>query len=84
VQFTQQCPRLFQVERFEAFGKPAIDWREEIVSLLSVSRKREPTTALAELTQIMCVSVVKHMHKDTKGHGRGDHLARGAAPEVEP
>jgi hypothetical protein len=46
--------------------------------------KREPTTALAELTQIMCVSVVKHMHKDTKGHGRGDHLARGAAPEVEP
>ena len=47
-------------------------------------RKREPTTALAELTQIMCVSVLKHMHKDTKGHGRGDHLARGAAPEVEP
>jgi regulatory helix-turn-helix LysR family protein len=50
----------------------------------ALSRKREPTTALAELTQIMCVSVVKHMHKDTKGHGRGDHLARGAAPEVEP
>src|SRR5262245_37039156 len=45
----------------------------ELIDMDAESRfrcKREPTTALAELTQIMCVSVLKHMHKDTKGHGR--------------
>jgi serine/threonine protein kinase len=46
-------------------------------------RNREPTTTLANLTQIMCVGVLKHVRKDTKGHGWGDHLAREAAPEVE-
>ena len=40
-------------------------------------------TALADLTQIMCGGVLKHVRKDGKGHGRGDHLARAAAPEVE-
>ena len=46
-------------------------------------RKREPTTALVWLTQIMCVGVLKHVRKDTKGHGWEDHLAREAASEVE-
>jgi len=46
-------------------------------------REREPTTTLVNLTQIMCVGVLKHVRKDTKGHGWEDHLAREAAPEVE-
>jgi hypothetical protein len=57
--------------RCERFG---VEWRESV----SVSSR-----LLAELTQIRCVGVLKHVRKDTKGHGRGDHRAGGAAPAVD-
>ena len=49
----------------------------------AIARKRTPPTALADLTQIMCLGVLKHVGKDTNGQSGGDHLARGAGPEVE-
>jgi hypothetical protein len=45
--------------------------------------KRTPPAALADLTQIVCLGVLKHVGKDTNGQSGRDHLARGAAPEVE-
>ena len=46
-------------------------------------RKREPTTALVWLTQIMCVGVLKHVRKDTNGQSGRDHLTGGAAPTLD-
>ena len=45
--------------------------------------KREPTTALVWLTQIMCVGVLKHVRKDTNGRSGRDHLTGGAAPTLD-
>ena len=48
-----------------------------------IQRKREPTTALVWLTQIMCVGVLKHVRKDTNGQSGRDHLTGGAAPTLD-
>ena len=68
-----------------AYSDPAwLTWHDtNVPTKIRLLRKREPTTTLANLTQIMCVGVLKHVRKDTKGHGWEDHLAREAAPEVE-
>jgi hypothetical protein len=42
-------------------------------------RKRDPTTAPVNLTQIMCVGVLRHVRKDANGQGGRDHLTGGAA-----
>jgi hypothetical protein len=36
-QFVQQRLSLFQIERVEAFGEPAVDWSEKIAGLVPLA-----------------------------------------------